>query len=139
LTFDGVKQKYNNKSGEGEDEGGNDARAMMPFSGCAPMGTHSKDLNGATTALRLQKTKLLAGLGRCDNAVAEHASAWGNADADAAAREGAAVAKKCADALLAPRTTRERMRVDLAWWGREVECEFFFMRMLGWALVAGTW
>jgi hypothetical protein len=114
-----VKQKYNNQSGEGKDEGVDDARAMMPFSGCAPTATHSKDLYGATTALRLQKAKLLAGLGRYDDAAAEHAAARGNAEADAAAPEGAAVTKKCADALPAPRTTRERMRVDLAWWWRE--------------------
>jgi hypothetical protein len=64
---------------------------MMPFSGCASTATHSKDVCGATTALRLQKAKLLAGLGRCDDAAAEHAAAQGNADADAAAREGAAI------------------------------------------------
>ena len=54
----------------------------MPFSGCASTATHSKDVCGATTALRLQKAKLLAGLGRCDDAAAEHAASRGNADAD---------------------------------------------------------
>ena len=44
--------------------------------------TRAVDLDGAKTAWRLQKAKLLAGPGRCDDAAAEHAASQGNADVD---------------------------------------------------------
>jgi hypothetical protein len=93
-------KKYNNQSGKGEAVGGGDARAMSWSGGrCRGVAgdvvermrahggalddiTRAVDLDGAKTAWRLQKAKLLAGPGRCDDAAAEHAASQGNADAD---------------------------------------------------------
>jgi hypothetical protein len=46
------------------------------------------------------------------------------------------VPKKYADALPASRTTRERMRVDLAWFGREVVHEGDFHEDVGRGLLS---
>ena len=64
---------------------------MIPFSGCAPKAAYSKHLDGVTPALQPQKAKLLVGLGRCNDAAAEHASVRGSEDANAAAYEEATV------------------------------------------------
>jgi hypothetical protein len=61
---------------------GDGVERMRAHGGALDDITRAVDLDGAKTVWRLQKAKLLAGLGRCDDAAAEHAASRGNADAD---------------------------------------------------------
>ena len=79
---------------------GDGVERMRAHGGALDDITRAVDLDGAKTVWRLQKAKLLAGLGRCDDVAAEHAASRGNADADGPKyagplRVGAAKAKKC--------------------------------------------